>query len=165
MAQIVNDWRFDFMRVHPRLFDVMPGEPEHSFGYRSATRAGAKYWRISASESKLRCRRARHLRLSASNRRWASSASTGMAESPTRPRSGSLRPSILRRRVQPVPAKSAVSKGRFTATANGLRRGVVDMLRAVRSRDALASRTSTSCVGDQVGRTCTTRGITGTPTR
>ncbi|MBB5053936.1 hypothetical protein HNQ36_003936 [Afipia massiliensis] len=33
MAQIVNDWRLDFMRAHPRLFDVMPGEPEHSFGY------------------------------------------------------------------------------------------------------------------------------------
>ena len=33
MARIVSDWRIDFMRAHPRLFDLMTDEPERSFGY------------------------------------------------------------------------------------------------------------------------------------
>lgn len=33
MARIVNDWRIDLMRAHPRLFEVMSDEPERSFGY------------------------------------------------------------------------------------------------------------------------------------
>jgi hypothetical protein len=33
MAPIDNNWRNDFMRAHPRLFGVMEGEPQHSFGY------------------------------------------------------------------------------------------------------------------------------------
>jgi hypothetical protein len=33
MAGIVHDWRIDFMQAHARLFDLTPGEPEHSFGY------------------------------------------------------------------------------------------------------------------------------------
>jgi hypothetical protein len=33
MAAIVEDWRIDFMRAHPRLFAIMPDEPERSFGY------------------------------------------------------------------------------------------------------------------------------------
>jgi hypothetical protein len=33
MARIVHDWRIDFMRSLPRLFEVMPREPERSFGY------------------------------------------------------------------------------------------------------------------------------------
>jgi hypothetical protein len=32
MAQILNGWRIDFMRAHPRLFEVSD-EPERSFGY------------------------------------------------------------------------------------------------------------------------------------
>jgi hypothetical protein len=27
------DWRIDFMRAHPRLFEILPDEPERSFGY------------------------------------------------------------------------------------------------------------------------------------
>jgi hypothetical protein len=27
------DWRIDLMKAHPRLFAIMPGEPERSFGY------------------------------------------------------------------------------------------------------------------------------------
>jgi hypothetical protein len=27
------DWRIDLMRAHPRLFEIMPDEPERSFGY------------------------------------------------------------------------------------------------------------------------------------
>jgi hypothetical protein len=33
MALIVQNWRIDLMRAHPRLFDVMADEPEMSFGY------------------------------------------------------------------------------------------------------------------------------------
>jgi hypothetical protein len=33
MARIVNDWQIDLMRAHPRLFEVMEGEPQHSLGY------------------------------------------------------------------------------------------------------------------------------------
>jgi DNA-directed RNA polymerase subunit RPC12/RpoP len=33
MARIVHDWRIDFMRSHPSLLEVMPREPERSFGY------------------------------------------------------------------------------------------------------------------------------------
>jgi hypothetical protein len=33
MARIVSDWRIDFMRAHPRLFDLTIDEPERSFGY------------------------------------------------------------------------------------------------------------------------------------
>ena len=27
------DWRIDLMKAHPRLFEIMTGEPERSFGY------------------------------------------------------------------------------------------------------------------------------------
>jgi hypothetical protein len=27
------DWRIDLMRTHPRLFEIMPDEPDRSFGY------------------------------------------------------------------------------------------------------------------------------------
>jgi hypothetical protein len=27
------DWRIDLMKAHPRLFGIMTGEPERSFGY------------------------------------------------------------------------------------------------------------------------------------
>jgi len=30
MARIVSDWRIDFMRAYPRLFDLMTDEPERS---------------------------------------------------------------------------------------------------------------------------------------
>jgi hypothetical protein len=33
MAPIVKDWRVVFMQAHGRLFDLMPNEPERSFGY------------------------------------------------------------------------------------------------------------------------------------
>jgi hypothetical protein len=33
MAQNLIDWRIDFMRAHPRLFEVRSDEPERSFGY------------------------------------------------------------------------------------------------------------------------------------
>jgi hypothetical protein len=33
MAQNLNHWRIDFMRAHPRLFEVMSDEPERSFCY------------------------------------------------------------------------------------------------------------------------------------
>jgi hypothetical protein len=33
MAPIVNDWRIDLMRAHPHLFEIMPDEPDRSFGY------------------------------------------------------------------------------------------------------------------------------------
>ncbi|MFG3593090.1 hypothetical protein [Bradyrhizobium sp. RDI18] len=33
MARIVNDWRIDLMRAHPRLFEIVAEEPKHSFGY------------------------------------------------------------------------------------------------------------------------------------
>jgi hypothetical protein len=33
LAQILNDWRIDLMRAHPRLFEVMSDEPERSCGY------------------------------------------------------------------------------------------------------------------------------------
>jgi hypothetical protein len=33
MAPIVKDWRIAFMQAHGRLFDLMPDEPERSFGY------------------------------------------------------------------------------------------------------------------------------------
>lgn len=32
MASIIADWRIDFMRAHPRLFEVMADEPHLSFG-------------------------------------------------------------------------------------------------------------------------------------
>ena len=32
MAQ-TTDWRIDLMKAHPRLFEIMPGEPDRSFGY------------------------------------------------------------------------------------------------------------------------------------
>jgi hypothetical protein len=28
-----SDWRIDLIRAHPRLFEIMPDEPERSFGY------------------------------------------------------------------------------------------------------------------------------------
>jgi hypothetical protein len=33
MARIVNDWRIEFMRAHPRLFEVLADGPERSSGY------------------------------------------------------------------------------------------------------------------------------------
>jgi hypothetical protein len=33
LAQILNDWRIDFMRAHPRVFEILADEPERSFGY------------------------------------------------------------------------------------------------------------------------------------
>lgn len=33
MAHIVQNWRSELMKAHPRLFVITPGEPEHSFGY------------------------------------------------------------------------------------------------------------------------------------
>jgi hypothetical protein len=33
MASVVKDWRVVFMQAHERLFDLMPNEPERSFGY------------------------------------------------------------------------------------------------------------------------------------
>jgi hypothetical protein len=32
MAQTA-DWRIDLMKAHPRLFEIMPDEPDRSFGY------------------------------------------------------------------------------------------------------------------------------------
>ena len=33
MLREVTDWRIELMEAHPRLFEIMSGEPEHSFGY------------------------------------------------------------------------------------------------------------------------------------
>ena len=33
MARIVDDWRVELMRAHPRLFEIVSGEPERSLGY------------------------------------------------------------------------------------------------------------------------------------
>ena len=33
MAPIVKDWRVVFVQAHERLFDLMPDEPQRSFGY------------------------------------------------------------------------------------------------------------------------------------
>jgi len=33
MISTVRDWRIELMQAHARLFDLTPGEPEHSFGY------------------------------------------------------------------------------------------------------------------------------------
>jgi hypothetical protein len=33
MASVVKDWRVVLMQAHERLFDLMPNEPERSFGY------------------------------------------------------------------------------------------------------------------------------------
>jgi len=33
MAQIPQNWRIEFMRAHPRLFDFMQDEPKDTFGY------------------------------------------------------------------------------------------------------------------------------------
>jgi hypothetical protein len=33
MADIVRDWRIDLMQAHARLFNLTPGESEHTFGY------------------------------------------------------------------------------------------------------------------------------------
>jgi hypothetical protein len=33
MVPTIQNWRTDLMRAHPRLFEIMSGEPERSFGY------------------------------------------------------------------------------------------------------------------------------------
>jgi hypothetical protein len=33
MTHALQAWRIDLMRAHPRLFEIMPGEPHLSFGY------------------------------------------------------------------------------------------------------------------------------------
>jgi hypothetical protein len=33
MAPTIQDWRIDLMRSHPRLFEIISGEPERSRGY------------------------------------------------------------------------------------------------------------------------------------
>ncbi|MDE5444399.1 hypothetical protein GWG65_23700 [Bradyrhizobium sp. CSA207] len=33
MAQIAQNWRIEFMRAHPRLFEFMQDEPKDTFGY------------------------------------------------------------------------------------------------------------------------------------
>jgi hypothetical protein len=33
MIPTVKDWRIELMHAHARLFDLKPGEPDHSFGY------------------------------------------------------------------------------------------------------------------------------------
>jgi hypothetical protein len=33
MTPIIQNWRLELMTAHPRLFEIMPGEPHLSFGY------------------------------------------------------------------------------------------------------------------------------------
>ena len=165
MARIVSDWRIDFMRAHPRLFDLMTDEPERSFGYPLCD-AG---WRDALERLCTRIEDALRdgdtfefvrikqkfgiLRVD-----W-----DGEVSGETRLRIGEA--------INLVVARSACSceicgaDGRLYSHRGWLATLCAEHRWAIRCRSGPASRTFTSCAGRPARQTCTTRATTARPTR